>query len=88
MTHETEPRSEPVACPICGRPLKWVADRWLAAFECEQCGQFTDFGGASLPSEERHRSPQLSLPYEPAPTESQDDEDDNEDEDDSGGTAA
>jgi hypothetical protein len=84
MPHECAPPPEPVACPICGRPLKWTADRWLAAFECDQCGQFSDFGGASLPSEQRHRSPQLSLPYE-APRAESKDQDENEDD---GGTTA
>jgi endogenous inhibitor of DNA gyrase (YacG/DUF329 family) len=74
VSHQRAPRSEPVACPICGRPLKWVPDRWLAAFECEHCGQFSDFGGAALPSEERHRWQQLSLPYESARAESPDTE--------------
>jgi hypothetical protein len=85
MPHENAPPSEPIACPICGRPLKWTADRWLAAFECDYCGQFSDFGGTSLPSEQRHRSPQLSLPYE-APQVKPEHRDD--DEDDGGGTAA
>ncbi len=63
------PRSEPIACPICGRPMKWTPDQLLAAFECEHCGQFSDFGGAALPSEQRHHS-QLSLPYDSAHAES------------------
>src|SRR5437588_6905466 len=41
-------RSEPVACPICSRPLRWTPDRWLSAFECDRCGQFSDFGDASF----------------------------------------
>jgi len=84
VSHQRAPRSEPIACPICGRPLKWVPDRWLAAFECGHCGQFSDFGGAQ-PAEQRYDSAQLSLPYESARTESPDTE---EDQDDSGGTAA
>jgi tRNA(Ile2) C34 agmatinyltransferase TiaS len=35
--------AEPVACPICRRPLKSAGDQWLAAFECERCGEFPDF---------------------------------------------
>jgi len=75
VAHHSKPRSELVACPICRRTLKWTADRWLDAFECEQCGQFTDFGGSALPSEQRHRSPQLSLPYESTAAKSQDSDD-------------
>jgi len=58
VPHESVRRSERVACPICGRQLKWIPDRWLAAFECETCGQFSDFGGLARPSEPRHHSPQ------------------------------
>jgi len=36
-----------VLCPICRRPLTWAPDRWLATFECERCGQFSDFGSAA-----------------------------------------
>jgi endogenous inhibitor of DNA gyrase (YacG/DUF329 family) len=68
--------SKAVACPICGRPIKWMPDRWLAAFECQRCGQFADFAGALLSSEQRHRLPQLSPPYEPAQTESHDEDED------------
>jgi endogenous inhibitor of DNA gyrase (YacG/DUF329 family) len=55
---------ESVACPICGKPLKSVDDRWLSAFECERCGQFTDFGTMS-PSAERRR--QLVRLPDPSP---------------------
>jgi len=32
-------------CPYCGRPLRWIAMRWLArgVFECDRCGEFPDF---------------------------------------------
>jgi CheY-like chemotaxis protein len=32
-------------CPYCGRPLRYVANRWFGqnVFECEQCGDFPDF---------------------------------------------
>jgi hypothetical protein len=40
-------RSETLPCPICGRPLRSTVAHWLAAFECDRCGQFSDFGGAS-----------------------------------------
>jgi hypothetical protein len=48
VQHDRTARSETVACPICGRPLKWRADRWLAVFECARCGEFSDFDGASI----------------------------------------
>lgn len=58
LRYETCARSEPVACPICGRPLKWTADQWLAVFECDRCGRFLDFGDASLsPAQSRHHTP-------------------------------
>jgi hypothetical protein len=82
------PRSDAIACPICGRLLKWMPDRWLSEFECEECGPFSDFAGAALVSERRHRSPPVSLPHESARTKSQADEQDQADENDSGGTAA
>jgi endogenous inhibitor of DNA gyrase (YacG/DUF329 family) len=37
-----------VLCPICRRPLTWASDRWLATFECDRCGQFSDFASAAL----------------------------------------
>jgi len=85
VPHDSTARSEPVDCPICGRPLKWRADRWLAAFECEQCGEFSDFGGSVLPSQERHHSPTAPLAGEPAsePSPPTSDDDDN-----SGGTTS
>lgn len=33
-----------IECPICRRPLRRTSDRLLSAFECEQCGPFSDFG--------------------------------------------
>jgi hypothetical protein len=52
MTPDTAATAEPIACPICGQPLKSTStpDRWawLAVFECSRCGQFSNFGGASL----------------------------------------
>ena len=37
--------SEQPACPYCGRPLRYVPNRWFghSVFECEQCGDFPDF---------------------------------------------
>jgi hypothetical protein len=52
-----------------------VPDRWLAEFECEDCGRFSDFAGAALLSEQRHRSPQVALPHNSARTKSEDDSD-------------
>jgi len=74
VTRATIPRSDPVACPICGRPLKSTSDHWLPALECERCGRFSDFGGESLRSEQRHRSAQLSLPYDSDPAQSTDED--------------
>jgi CheY-like chemotaxis protein len=33
------------ACPYCGRPLRYVPNRWFghSVFECGQCGDFPDF---------------------------------------------
>jgi hypothetical protein len=59
-------RSEIIACPICGRPLKWRADRWLAAFDCARCGEFSDFGSASAMDAEC-RFPRLNRPAAPKP---------------------
>ena len=39
--------SNPVLCPICGQVLQMATDRGLAAFECERCGQFSDFSDVS-----------------------------------------
>ena len=36
-----------LACPICQRPLKRTSHRLLSAFECEQCGPFSDFYAGS-----------------------------------------
>lgn len=82
--HRSVQRPEPVACPICGRLLKWMPDRRLAEFECDHCGPFSDFAAVALVSEQRHRTPQLSLSHESARTKSEDGE---QDEDDVGGTA-
>lgn len=88
MPHQrSAPRSAPVACPICKRPLKLMPDRWLAEFECDGCGPFSDFAGAALVSEQRHRS-HLSLPHESAPSHSTENDQDHEDDNDPGGTPA
>jgi len=46
--------STPIAFPYWGNLRKWAPDRRLGVFECEGCGQFSDFGSASLTS--RHLS--------------------------------
>jgi tRNA(Ile2) C34 agmatinyltransferase TiaS len=56
--------TESVACPICGRPLKSMGAHWLSAFECEKCGQFTDFSAPSSPAQRRHP---VRLPEPPVP---------------------
>ena len=58
VQHDRVASSTPVACPICRRSLRWTADRWLAAFDCDRCGQFSDFGGASLSPAQGRRFPQ------------------------------
>jgi CheY-like chemotaxis protein len=42
------PAEDHLSCPYCGRPLRYVANRWLGhdVFECEQCGDFPDFRSA------------------------------------------
>ena len=37
--------SRSIACPYCGRSMRWAPARWLAqgVFECERCGEFPDF---------------------------------------------
>ena len=37
--------SRSIACPYCGRSMRWSPARWLAhgVFECDQCGEFPDF---------------------------------------------
>jgi hypothetical protein len=59
MAHEIPARLVPVLCPICGRPLKATADPWFAALECERCGQFSDFGDASLSAAQSRHSSQF-----------------------------
>ncbi len=49
MQHDPLARSDSLACPICGRPLRRTADRGFAVFECAHCGQFSDFGENSWP---------------------------------------
>ena len=59
MAHPDTARLVPVPCPICGRPLKPTAERWFAALECDRCGQFSDFGDASLSVAQSRHSSQL-----------------------------
>jgi transposase len=37
--------SRSIACPYCGRSMRWSPARWLAhgVFECDRCGEFPDF---------------------------------------------
>ena len=70
MQRDSPAQSEPVACPICGRPLRRTADRWLSVFECDRCGQFSDFGDASLSPAQSRRSSQLHRQSKPIPSES------------------
>jgi hypothetical protein len=51
-----------------------MPDRWLAEFECGDCGLFSDFAGAAQASEQRQRLPQVSFPRESARTKSEYDE--------------
>ena len=43
MDDESSTAPDALACPICQRPLKRTSHRLLSAFECEQCGPFSDF---------------------------------------------
>jgi endogenous inhibitor of DNA gyrase (YacG/DUF329 family) len=51
--------SAPIACPYCGRPLKWTSDHWREALECESCGKFSDFDGANSTHRDFDASPRL-----------------------------
>ena len=66
MEHNSAARSEPIACPICGRALARTTSGWLAAFECDRCGQFTDFDGALSSTVDGRRSPQVPSAVRPA----------------------
>ena len=55
MQHDALCRSDSLACPICGRPLRRTSDRGFAVFECDHCGQFSDFGETSWPGAPRLR---------------------------------
>ena len=65
----------PIACPYCGRPLKWTSDHWRDALECESCGRFSDFGSANSTHRDVETSP-LKLDHKPAApaTEAEDDD--------------
>ena len=45
-------------CPYCGRPLRYVANRWFGhnVFECEQCGDFPDLRGVAAAPLDHHAS--------------------------------
>src|SRR5438093_86377 len=45
--HNTPTSPGTVLCPICRRPLTWAPDRWLGTFDCERCGEFSDFASAA-----------------------------------------
>ena len=52
-------------CPYCGRSLRYVANRWFGhnVFECEQCGDFPDFRGATIhPAVEQETSSARAVP--------------------------
>jgi hypothetical protein len=49
-----------VTCPICRRPLKAGGDQWLSAFECERCGEFSDFGRAFHETSARAARPRIA----------------------------
>jgi CheY-like chemotaxis protein len=36
--------NEAHTCPYCGRPLRWISQRWFGrgTYECEECGDFPD----------------------------------------------
>jgi ribosomal protein L37AE/L43A len=62
MQHHTLARSDSLACPICGRPLRRTADHGFAVFECDRCGQFSAFGETSWPPAPRRTLPSFAAP--------------------------
>jgi hypothetical protein len=47
MDEDKSGTPEPIACPICQRPLRATSGHPLSALECEQCGPFSDFTGSA-----------------------------------------
>ena len=85
MPHQrSAPSPEPIACPICRRPLDRMPHRWFAEFDCEKCGPFSDFTAGGLLAEPRHRPSHVSLRHESPRARSQD-QPGQEDETDAGG---
>jgi hypothetical protein len=44
----------PHRCPYCGRPLRWISQRWFGrgTYECDECGDFPDLAVTSVPRRE------------------------------------
>ena len=62
MQHDALARSDSLACPICARVLRRAADRGFAVFECDHCGQFSDFGETSWSPAPRRMLSSLAAP--------------------------
>jgi hypothetical protein len=61
MSHDHGLGSEPIACPICAQPLKRTTD---LAFDCDRCGQFSNFGDRPLLSAQERQAAQAPRPSE------------------------
>ncbi len=57
MDGDSAKAADAVTCPICSRLLKRTSDRLLSAFECEQCGPFSDFNAGGSRGRGPDRSP-------------------------------
>ena len=56
----TQTTNETHTCPYCGRPLRWISQRWFGrgTYECEECGEFPDLTTATeRPTSERPAPP-------------------------------
>jgi len=58
-----------LTCPICARPLKKTSVHSLTAFECDSCGQFSDFSDRPRASSEERHIRQMAHPPDDPPSE-------------------
>jgi ribosomal protein L37AE/L43A len=71
MEDDSVAQPESLACPICDRALtRRIANGWLAIFECDRCGEFSDFGDGSPSPAQNRRGLQLHRPAGTTPSES------------------
>jgi hypothetical protein len=68
VQNDATPLPAPIACPYCGRPLKWTTDHWREAFEGESCGKFSYLDSATSSHREIDTTPRLD-DHVPAHTE-------------------